>query len=362
MSELRDFARRLIELEGGAVDDSAAGLAALVPPHLSEAWHVPEELVLDETEQEGVERLAYGTELLERMIETAVGSIPVVCAELEVRPPRLSQVQAAAASFQLRNGVVVVGQGRLGPQTRVGIDVLATLHGDEKRELLTSATVSLVSGAEVEGFESPSIALSQRRDACLPELPRATLSAALAAVTRRCEQQAQGFRAAMTRRYERDHQRIEGYFADLVAELVKRANKGRLDPAVVADKQRALEADRAAKLEALAARFVLRIEVMPIALRIVGAEGAFVSLTLRRRKASRALELEYDAATRRLVPPACESCGQPAPRPAACDDAVHLLCERCAPRADGRIACPACKPMRSAADADLLQRTGASGM
>ena len=343
MSELREFARRLIELEGGAVEEGAWGLAALVPPHLSEAWRVPEELRLDETEQEGVERLAYGTELLERMIGTITGSIPVVLADLEVARPRLAQVQSAAAGFQLRNGVVAVGEARFGPQTRLGVDVLATLHGDEKRELLASATVSLGTGTEIEGFESAGFALSSRREARVPSINHAMLTAAIAAAARRAEQHAQGFRAAMTRRYDRDRERIEGYFADLLAEIDKRGKKGRLEPQAVADKQRALEADRAAKLEALSARFVLRIEVMPIALRFIAVEGAFVPMTLRRRKASRLLELEYDAATRRLVPPACESCGHGTSRPAACDDRVHVLCERCAPRPDGRIACPACQ-------------------
>ncbi|WP_437654019.1 hypothetical protein [Sorangium sp. So ce1182] len=33
-------------------------------------------------------------------------------------------------------------------------------------------------------------------------------------------------------------------------------------------------------------------------------------------------------------------------RPAACDDRIHLLCEACAPNAQGRIACPACAKRR----------------
>lgn len=39
---------------------------------------------------------------------------------------------------------------------------------------------------------------------------------------------------------------------------------------------------------------------------------------------------------------ACEGCGQPTGRPAACDREMHLLCEGCAPQAQGRIACRAC--------------------
>ncbi len=81
----------------------------------------------------------------------------------------------------------------------------------------------------------------------------------------------------------------------------------------------------------------------PVAVVIVEAPAASILVRVRRRKAERAVSLEYDAATRKLVPLPCEACGGPALRPAACDDAVHLLCETCAPRADGRIGCPACK-------------------
>lgn len=131
-------------------------------------------------------------------------------------------------------------------------------------------------------------------------------------------------------------------------------------------KRRALSADRAAKLEALSARFVLRIELVPIALRLLEVPSGFVALTLRRRKATRHLELEYDAATRQLVAPRCDGCQGSAARPAVCDDALHLLCETCAPRSEGRVACAACGPgskrpahslVQSSQPADLAVRT-----
>ena len=86
-----------------------------------------------------------------------------------------------------------------------------------------------------------------------------------------------------------------------------------------------------------------RLELTPVAFVLALSPVCRVSLELRRRKATRTIELEYDGATRRLVPPRCEACHLEAPRPAACDGAVHLLCESCAPRSEGRIACAACE-------------------
>lgn len=343
MSELLEFASRLIELEGGAVEPREAGLSALLPAHLGEAWRAHEELEIGAAEESGRVPLAYGTELLERMIETATQQLPVAAARLATTPLRASQVRGAAEHWHLRNGVVQVGEVLMRPQTRLWLDALATLHGDEKRELLVSAACSLHNGTLVEGFEDAASCGLEAHPQGATAISQEALSGVLGPCAQRAEQLAGGFHAAMTRRFERDRERIEGYFETLLKELDGRAAKGRLDHDAIADKRRALLLDRAAKLDALAARFVLRIEVLPIALRIIEVDGAFATMTLRRRKASRSLELEYDAATRRLVPPRCDGCKGSAHRPAACDDAVHLLCETCAPRSDGRIACVACK-------------------
>jgi hypothetical protein len=340
MNELIDFAARLIESEGGAAVAHAGGLEALLPSPLRAAWDVREELVLSEHPGAG-EHLAYGTELLERMLQTATERIPVACARLEAQPVRANQLRSAGEHWPLRNGVVEVEDVRLGPQLRVWVDALATLHGDERRELLTSVALSAHSGMVVEGFTAAAFGLLPAA-AEHPQLPARCFDRALAACREQAVDAASGFREAMTRRFERDRLRIEGYFDDLSRELDKRASRGRLDVTAVADKRSAMLADRAAKLEALSARFVLRIEVQPIALRSVAQDGGFVSLKLRRRKTTRVIELEYDALTRKLVPPGCEVCDGPAVRPAACDDAAHLLCERCAPRCEGRVHCARC--------------------
>lgn len=59
----------------------------------------------------------------------------------------------------------------------------------------------------------------------------------------------------------------------LARELDKRARKGKLDAMAVTDKRSALLVDRAAKFEAFSARFLLRIELMPIPLRAIEVES-----------------------------------------------------------------------------------------
>jgi hypothetical protein len=343
MSELIDFAARLIELEGGAIEPTPSGLSALLPGPLSGHWGCGEELRLSETDP-AMQRLAYGTELLERMLDTATSWVAIARARLELPAARSGQLQSAAEHWSLRNGLAALKETRLGPQTRLELFALATLQGDEKREFLVSCVLSAGSGTEVPGFSESMMESAAACAGPAGDVPEQVLRAALRVCSQRAEALAQPFREAMTRRFERDRERIEAYFTDLRAELDKRARRGKLDPQAVRDKRAALHADRGAKLEALAARFVLRIEMLPIALRCIEVPGAFITLILRRRKAIRTLELEYDLLTRRVVAPPCDGCGGPALRPAACDDAFHLLCETCVPRAEGRIACTACKP------------------
>ena len=347
MSELLDFAARLIELEGGAVDPTSDGLVALLPAALAARWQTAEELALTEraTGDSGdARRLAYGSELLERMLDSATASVPIAAAQIDLPAPRAAQVKMTAERWTLRNGLVSVGDCALRPTSRLELFALVTLHGDEKRELCVSSVLAAHAGTEVPGFSEAltGAALIERSGPL--DLPQELLARGLSACELRAITQAQTFREGMTRRFERDRARIEAYFEDLHGELERRAHKGKLEAQVVADKQRALRAEREAKLEALAARSVLRIEVKPVALRVIDVPGAFASVTLRRRKATRALELEYDAATRKLVAPRCDGCARAAGRPAVCDESLHLLCESCAPRAEGRIACTACHP------------------
>jgi hypothetical protein len=357
MSELIDFAAQLIELEGGAVERAAERAGALLPESLSNSWHVAEELVLSEAEG-AAQRLAYGSELLERMLDTATKTVSVAGVRVDLPALRGSQVKAAAERWALRNGLVSVGDIRLCQATRLQLFALATLHGDEKREYVVSSVLAPWSGTEVPGFEEALMGLPSAGHTEPPALSEAVLAASVHACELRALAQAQAFGEGMTRRFERDRERIELYFEDLSRELDKRARKGKLDARTVADKRNALFADRAAKLEALCARFVLRIEVTPIALRAIEVESGFASLTLRRRKANRTLELEYDSATRRMVAPRCDGCSGAAPRPAVCDDALHLLCEACAPRAEGRLACAACKPRAPGAKAVATNSVG----
>lgn len=306
MSRPLDFAARLLAQRGALVEATPGSVEAPVSASLASELGVGEHVVLVESPGPAAEHVGYGSALLERMVTSATGIIPFVAARANVAPARGSQARAAVEEF--------------------GAAVVRSL---EEMAVAPPEPATLVTGAR----------------------------AALAACAAQAAEAAAGFREGMERRFARDRERLEGYFADLVSELDSRLARGRVSAADVEDKRRVLERERAAKIEALSARYATRLELRAVAAMLVEAPVFRIALELRRRKASRSIEVEYDCATRRLVTPPCDACGSPAPRPAACDDAVHLLCEVCAPRSEGRVACVACQGRR-----ERRPRTQAAGV
>jgi hypothetical protein len=141
------------------------------------------------------------------------------------------------------------------------------------------------------------------------------------------------------RRHQRDHHRIVEYFASLAAETGRRR---KVDADTLAAKLRHLVAERDAKLADLRLRYTLRVATRLAAARWLALPRATARVRLRRRKAACELELHLPVGAHALDRVACAGCRAATEAPAACDDALHLLCERCAPNAAGRLRCPAC--------------------
>jgi hypothetical protein len=141
-----------------------------------------------------------------------------------------------------------------------------------------------------------------------------------------------------TRRLARDTQRVEAYYAGLLAQFEKRIAKRGGDPAAV-EKERtraaATKADRAAKLEDLQRKYALRIRIEPALLLAVRAPVRRISVRLIRKKEERPWTLDWNPVLGVLEPPVCEHCSSAAHPLYLCERA-HLLCRNCWPQ------CPAC--------------------
>lgn len=348
MSAPLEFAARLLARRGALVESTPLSTEVLLGEPLATEFGLNEHCVLTERPEPLAVHVGLGSSLLDRLVASVTATVPFVSARAHVTKVGAGQALHAAQSLVFRNGVFSVGGAVPAVGHRFVAHAVFTLHGDERREGLCAGTASLLNLGVVDQFFSAVRGSLEEVTVDQPEtaIVVAGARAALADCSVRASEAAAGFKEGMQRRFDRDRERIEGYFNDLASEVESRGARGRITPADVLEKRRVLERERAAKLEALSARYASKLELRAVAAMLVEAPIFRLPLELRRRKASRNIEVEYDCATRRLVPPPCDACGSPAPRPAACDDALHLLCEACAPRSDGRIACMACRGRR----------------
>jgi len=150
------------------------------------------------------------------------------------------------------------------------------------------------------------------------------------------------------RRLARDTERVESYYAGLLAQMEKRIAKRAHDDAA-AEKERsraaATQADRAAKLEDLRRKYALRIRIEPALLLAVRAPVRRISLRLIRKKEERAHALDWNPVLGVLESPLCEHCSAPA-HPLYLCERVHLLCRNCWAQCPGcsRFFCRVCQP------------------
>jgi hypothetical protein len=338
------FVAEILVARGALLERDDREALALLPGDVARDLGLPEEvrLVLDPGAVSGVP-CGLGAPVLEALIKEARSTVPVAWARLEVRAPSSAQAAAAARWFALRNGLAEIIDVAAGEALYLAAHFTLFAEADDRHE----SGVQIVLDAHAGGEPDP--ALIARLDplrgslALVPAAPRdpgepGRLVAARAVLA--AEVALAGFREAVARRKERDAQRIEDYFAALAADA--RSPRRPVPEDAVRAKLAQIEEERGRKLADLEPRFAVRGALAPAALLAVAVPVARVRLRLRRRKHEGEVTLTVPAETRLPDRLACAACPRTTLRPVACDDRLHLLCETCAPSAQGRPHCRAC--------------------
>lgn len=347
-----EFACDMLSVGGALVEREPVTALAVLPPALARELQVPEACELTSEPgfvAEGRHLVEFGTELLEKLVERAARFGGIACASLEAETPRLSQARALAERLVIRNGVHEVSAVSFGHATYLRLWMSFAAECDDRHEGLVSATLCEHNGGQ------PDSALTEWLDptrqiglAPAQEVPLARgasdglarfMGARLPSLIGPALLQ---FQNGMQRRHERDYRRLNIYFEDLAREAQKAAARKRLDPAALSEKLQHFARERDAKLVELTERFRLRVTAAPVAALRVSVPVAFVNLRVRRRKGERALTLTLPSGAGAFDQVACEGCLRATSTLALCDERLHVLCDTCAPLAQGRIRCPAC--------------------
>jgi hypothetical protein len=342
------FVTEVLAARGALVEGDDREALALLPVSVARALAVPEELRLAvDPGRPGTVPCGFGAPLLEMLTKEARATVPVAWVSLEGRPPPVTLAESVAHRFSLRNGLAQVIDAAPGEAVYLVAHFAVTGEADDRYD--TNVCVVL----EVEGDGEPDDPLKLMLDPLRPSpslvpVPQRTLSAGIDCATIRATLAAREalstFRTSVARRKGRDRLRIDEYFAALIADA--RAPRRPVPEASIRAKLEHLDAEHRQKRSDLDARFTVRAAVTPIALVIATVPVTRVRVRLRRRKAEADLMLTIPAEGRNPDRLACAGCPRTTLRPVACDDRLHLLCETCAPSANGRPRCPACTGRR----------------
>jgi hypothetical protein len=341
------FAADELAARGALVDRDGEHALAVLPAALARQLAVPEAITL--AAAPGDDRIAcgLGAPLLDRLIADAVARVPVASVTWHAEPPKLAAAERIAQRLIVRNGVAdVIGSSHASATYLVA--VLAWIaEADDRYEGMTSVVAHGTTGAQPDAELVAALGrvISGDDDRATDDRDARGAVGAAAVIARRCADPI-GDRlaevgAAVARRRDRELARIDEYFRTLIAEARRPRRQVARD--AIEARVAALHAEHLAKQRDLRARYALRVRIEPVALVAVSLRVAEVRLRLRRRKGERDLALHLPPTARAPDALPCTACASATLTPLLCDDALHILCETCAPDATGRPRCAACR-------------------
>ncbi len=343
------FVGEALAAQGAIVEATAFGLEVLAPPELAAQQGTPESFVLVARSVADLPHAivcGLGTPLCDRHVAEA----RTACPRCDLRlagAPRLGHARSLAERLVVRNGKAEVRDASPGRGRYLAIDVAWIAEADDRFEGRFTLAFEPASGSAPDPrLVGAAFELGE------PAGPTESASGsgsdgiadAAAWVHRRTSRPLQHaldpIIAGVQRRHAREHDRIVGYFAALATEAASARRK--VDPAALAARMAQYAQERDSKLAGLGERYTLDVTTRLASTAWVDADRASVGVRLFRRKAHRDITMNLPVGAQELDRIACEGCGDELGAVALCDLALHMLCERCAPSSQGRLACPAC--------------------
>lgn len=332
---------------GALIERDGDRALAILPGPLAGQLALPETVAIAAGPRDGHVGCGLGAPLLDRLLADVLARVPAAGIAWQAEPPKLAAAERLVERWVVRNGVAdVVGVAHASATYVAGVFAWSA-EADDRYEGLTLVVAHGATAAESDGEVTAALArLIAGDDPRAVEEPGARGTPGAAAALARRAGAAIGPRldevgAAVARRRDREQMRIDEYFRSLIAEAERPRRQVARD--AIRARVDALRAEHAAKLRDLGARYLLRVRLEPIALAAIAMRVAEVRVRVRRRKGERELALHVPPGARAPDALPCVACPSTTRAPLLCDDALHVLCESCAPDATGRPRCRACR-------------------
>jgi hypothetical protein len=366
---MRSFVASLLRHEGALVETiEPEGLEVLSPPSVRDALGIEElsRLGFGATLPAAARRVGIEGDWLRRFsgLLGARGLWTRLCLPSPYRPPGDPE-RVLGHELVLDNATFRL-LGVTPAWTRyLVMDFRASAVSDDKRDFLLQLGINLATGAVPDGvlaavtraLDGDAADEQPPDEAELPAIwdrPR-LLGLVAQALPPRVETALEPFVKGLRRRLGRDQERLHLYHDGLYRDATRRALAlPEADPKRRREEQRAEAIGREyqARLDDLARQYATRVTVEWVQTRELVMPVHRFAVQIRRRKADRTIQLDWNPVARRLEPPVCEFTAS-AERPSlVCDDALHLVvpaglrpcvgCGRAYCRACHRGGCPKC--------------------
>ena len=338
--ELFSFSARLLEKNGGLVEQRSDHLLTLLPGHLAHSLELPEEVRLGE---DGVP-LLYGSPLLDRLTHLATREVPIVYGQVEI--PYLKKAgfeQLIGQDLSFPDGQAhMTSRG----EARTSYMVLVCHYvalSDERKEGLVQVGVHEASGAlildleerlsefQVQFFEPGKVP---------PHFPvhlEQALSCALKSARTRTETELSDFFSSMRRRLRRDVRNTREYYEALKKEMEDRLDYPNLTEAQRQERMakfRELPQEMANKIADLEHKYQVQVALTGCAALRFILPVVQIMIGINYRKLQRTTRATWNPITRRLDPLVCEYC-QGTIRTVYLrekDSQILLICSSCSAR------------------------------
>lgn len=340
------FARRFLERQGALIDANPEGFDAVLPHILAKKLDLPEYVSIKGQSDEGNGRytVAYGSSLLEKMVEMSCDPLPMASARLSFHYlksqgfDRLIQDQ-----FRFHKSLCKVTSTAPIKTDYLVLACRYVARSDEQKEGIIPLAFHFETGALVPQWSLGSSNAVMEATA-LPESSRDNVK--WERILKGVEREAPGliaeeirdFRDSMNRRLARDVRNLEEYFETLKKEMELSLGRSGLSDRLVQDRKEKIALipdDLSGKKEDLLKKYSIRVRIVPAAALFIRTPAVKMLGEVFSGREKTPISLIYNPMTKALDPLICEGCSRSITSISFCAR-HHILCSRCHNQ------CPAC--------------------
>jgi hypothetical protein len=337
--DLAVFVQRFFASQGADIEKQGSRLDVLAPPELAARLGIPDFCSVSiGTEATDCMAVHYGSQLLERMAQTACEQIPLTIIRLGFHYIKSQGFDRLIQELFTIPEAVLQVQSTAAVQTEYVLLTCRYLaQSDEQKEGLLPLAFNLETGAPVNIYEAGLDAVEKEfENAEAGEMfSEEKLRQVLQWVQRRApvilEAQFQSFRDSMNRRFRRDVVNLEEYYTELKREMLEKAARPGISEQSIQERKEKIALipeELQKKKDDLFKKYSIKIKLQLGAALLIRTPAVKISCRATVGRRQKNLAFFYNPIDKSIDPLICSNCGDGTYQVHFSKD-LQLLCPRC---------------------------------